>query len=95
MSSTHDPRGPANIEPEVFEVLWRLYRRGETDLLEGGVPTPVIARELGRTRTTAYGVLERLEQQGVVTKVDGAAPDNYRARLSWAPVALLDGGEQL
>ena len=94
MSTAQDPRGPENIEPEVFETLWRLYRRGETDLLEGGVPTPRIGRELDRTRKTAYGVLERLEEQGVVRQVDGAAPDDYRARISWAPTALLDGGAQ-
>lgn len=92
-TSQEDPRGPKNIEPEVFEVLWRLHRRGETDLLEGGVPTPRIGRELGRTRKTTYKVLQRLEEQGVVRQVHGAAPDDYRARISWAPTALLDGGD--
>ncbi len=94
MSMAHDPRGPSNIEPEVFEALWRLYHRGETDLLDGGVPTPRLARELGRTRKTVYGVLQRLEAQGAATKVHGAAPESYRARMSWAPTALLDGGAQ-
>jgi len=94
MSMAHDPRGPSNIEPEVFEALWRLYQRGETDLLDGGVPTPRLGRELGRTRKTVYGVLQRLEAQGVVQQLHGAAPENYRPRLSWAPIALLEGGEQ-
>lgn len=91
MSSAHDPRGPKNIEPEVFEALWRLYRRGETDLLDAGVPAHQIARELGRTRRTVQGVLERLEEQGVVEHVHGAAPDNYRARMSWVPSPFADG----
>jgi len=88
-----DPRGPQNIEPEVFETLWRLYRRGERDLLEGGVPTTKLAAELGRTRDTTHDVLSRLQEQGVVERVEGANPDDYRARKSWAPTALLDGGE--
>lgn len=95
MSSAQDPRGPTNIEPEVFEALWRLYRNGETDLLAGGVPTQRIARETDRTRGTVKCVLDRLEQQAVVTKLHGAAPEDYRARMSWAPAALANGGEQL
>ena len=94
MSSAKDPRGPQNIEPEVFEVLWRLYRSGETDLLDGGVTAYRIAREVDRNRTTVRGVLARLKKQGVVQPVDGAAPDNYRARRSWVPTALFDGGEE-
>jgi len=95
MSAVHDdPRGPPNIEPEVFEALWRLYRHGECDLLNGGIPTRRVASHLGRTRKTVRGVLYRLEEQGVVSQIHGANPENYRARKSWAPTALLEGGEE-
>ncbi len=94
MSRVQDPRGPDNIEPEVFEALWRLFRRGERDLLEGGVPASTLAGHLDRSRSTVDKVLCRLADQEIVCRVDGVAPDNYRARHSWAPAALLDRGDQ-
>jgi len=80
------------IEAAVFESCWRLYRKQETDLLDGGVASATIASELGITRDRTRSALQRLQEQGVVVALDGAAPDNYRARRSFVPTALLDDG---
>ncbi len=83
-------RGPEN-DPYVFEVCWRLYRRGEHDLLDGGVAPIRIARELGIGRKAAVRSLERLRDDGVVVKLHGANPTDYSGRSSYAPQALLGG----
>jgi len=96
MSATHsrDRRRGSRSEARVVEVCWRLYRRGETDLLDGGVPTATIARRIEVSRGVARKILERLADQGVLVRLDGANPTNYRSRPSYAPAALYDGGEQ-
>ena len=87
-------RRPCEIEAAVFETCWRLYREQETDLLEGGVASATIASELGTTRDRTRSALQRLQEQGVLVALDGAAPDNYRARRSFVPTALAgDRGE--
>ncbi len=83
----------SDIEPAVFEVCWRLYKRGEIDLLDGGVPSARIAEELEASHSAVRSALQRLEQRGVITALDGAAPENFRARRSFVPTALLEGGE--
>ncbi|NHX37646.1 MULTISPECIES: hypothetical protein [Halolamina] len=83
----------SEIEPAVFEVCWRLYKRDETDLLDGGVASARIAEELDATHSTTRSTLQRLQQRGVVTALDGAAPHDLRARQSFVPTALLEGGE--
>jgi len=83
----------SEIEPAVFEVCWRLYKRGETDLLDGGVASARIAEELGASHSAVRSALQRLEQRDAVTALDGAAPENFRARRSFVPTALLGGGE--
>lgn len=89
-------RRTSEIEPQVFEICWRLYTRDETDLLGGGVPSARIAEELGSSHSATRSALQRLQKRGVVTALDGAAPHNYRARRSFVPTALVedDGGEQ-
>lgn len=86
MSMVQDPRGPENIEPEVFETLWQLYRRGERDLLKGGVLTIVDARAVDGERVTVNKVLRRLAEKGVVEYVHGA----YPRRLPGAKVLGTD-----
>lgn len=88
-------RRTSEIEPEVFEACWRLFKRDETDLLDGGVASARIASELGVTRERVRSALQRLERQGVVVSVQGAAPDDYRARCSFVPDPFADvtGGE--
>ena len=86
-------RGPEK-DPYVFETVWRLYKAGEHDLLDGGVAPIQVARELGIGRKAAVRSLERLCKQGVVVKLDGANPTDYAGRSSFAPAALYDGGEQ-
>jgi hypothetical protein len=92
-AASSDGRRSCEIEAAVFEACWRLYRRQETDLLDGGVASATIARELGTTKSVVRSALQRLQDQGVVITLDGAAPDNYRARTSFVPTALYDGGD--
>ncbi|MBP1985929.1 hypothetical protein [Halolamina salifodinae] len=89
-------RRSSEIEATIFEACWRLYQRDETDLLEGGVASARIANELGITRDRARSALQRLGSQGVVVSVQGAAPEDYRARRSFVPAPFADGtgGEQ-
>lgn len=80
-------------DPLVFEVCWRLYRRGDHDILDGGVAPVQVARELSIGRKAAVRSLDRLREEGVVVKLHGANPTDYAGRTSYAPAALL-GGEQ-
>jgi len=73
--------------------LLAALQRGETDLLDGGVASARIAEELEASHSAARSALQRLEQRGVVTARDGAAPESLRARRSFVPTALLEGGE--
>ena len=97
MSAAHsrDRRRGSRAEARVFELCWRLYSREETDLLDAGVPVAAIEREIGDVN---YGVirkiLDRLANRGVLVRLDGANPDTFRSRSSYAPAALYDGGEQ-
>jgi len=93
VASSRERIRSSEIEPAVFEVCWRLYKRGETDLLDGGVASARIAEELEASHSAARSALQRLEQRGVVTARDGAAPESLRARRSFVPTALLEGGE--
>ncbi|WP_373190011.1 hypothetical protein [Halolamina sp.] len=85
--------GGVDNDPYVFEVCWRLYRRGERDLLDGGVAPIQVARELGIGRKAAVRSLNRLCDEGVAVKLDGAKPTNLAGRSSYAPVPLYNGGE--
>ena len=89
-----DGRQSSRIEADIFEACWRLARQEETDLLGGGVPTCRVAEVVGVTPRVARQILRRLADQGIVVRLDGAAPDNYRARTSFVPTALYDGGDQ-
>lgn len=80
------------FEAAVFETCWRRYQAGERDLLGGGVATCIIADRLDADWPKAARVLERLEREGVLVELHGATPTDLRARTSWAPVALHDGG---
>jgi len=93
-----DERSLVNCGPErdpyVFEACWRLYKRGETDLLEGGVSPTQIVFELRVGRKAVIRSLKRLCEEGVVVKLYGAKPTDYTGRASYAPVALHAGGEE-
>jgi len=93
VASSRERIRSSEVEPAVFEACWRLYKRDQTDLLDGGVPSTRIAEEIEASHSTARSALQRLEQRGVVTALDGAAPENFRARRSFVPTALLGGGE--
>ncbi len=93
VASSRERIRSSDIEPAVFEACWRLYKRDETDLLDGGVPSTRIADELEASHSAVRSALQRLEQRGVITALDGAAPENFRARCSFVPTALLEGGE--
>ncbi len=93
VASSRERIRSSKIEPPVFEACWRLYKRGETDLLDGGVPSARIAEEVDASHSAVRSALQRLEERDVVTARDGAAPENLRARRSFVPTALLEGGE--
>jgi len=82
------------VEPAVFEVIWRCYKRGETDLLDGGVAPRTIANCLQADYDAVKRATHRLENQGYLVQLQGASPRNLGARSSFAPAALFDGGEQ-
>jgi hypothetical protein len=86
---------PTELELAVFELAWRCYRNGETDLLGGGVAPATIARETDSRRAEVSDVCRRLRDEGLFVAFDGANPENYRPRESFAPAALVedDGGE--
>jgi len=92
-NSERPDRHHTDIERIVFEVCWRLYKRGETDLLDAGVPPHRIEKELHAHRRQIKRALLRLERKGVIVRLDGCDPECYRARTSFAPAALYDGGE--
>lgn len=85
-----------DFELAVFEVIWRRYRRGETDLLEGAIPPAAVAREIGSTVGAVSEHCVRLRDEGVLVEVDGVDPERYHPRRSFAPAALVEdnGGEQ-
>lgn len=98
MSRAVDPsrHRPTELELAVVEVVWRRYRRDETDLLGGGVPPAAIADELGSTVGAVSELCTQLRDEGVLVQLEGANPENYRSRRSFAPAALVEdnGGEQ-
>jgi len=85
---------PTELELDVFELIWRRYKRDQTDLLEGGVPPRVVARELDAKVSSVSEICSRLRDEGVLIELDGAAPTDYGYRRSFAPAALYDGGER-
>lgn len=92
---SRDRRRGSRAEARVFETVWRHYQRGETDLLDGGVPLATVDRELQDVdREVIRKILERLANRGVLVRLDGANPYNFGSRQSFAPAALFDGGEQ-
>jgi|GEM_PF-4055764 hypothetical protein len=52
-------------DPFVFDACWRLYKRGETNLLQGGVSTTQISCELGICWKAAIRWLGRCEMQAL------------------------------
>jgi len=72
--------------------VWRLYRRGERDLLDSGV-APVRSRAARHRPKDCRRLLNRICDEGVVIKLDGAKPTNYAGRTSYAPSVLYNGGE--
>lgn len=98
MSRAVDPwdNRPTDLELAVFEVIWRRYRRGETDLLEGGVPPAAVAREIGSTVGAVSEHCVRLRDEGVLVEVHGVDPERLNPRRSFVPAALVEdtGGEQ-
>ncbi|WP_135807342.1 polysaccharide deacetylase family protein [Halorussus marinus] len=60
-------------------------REGRTDLLEGGVPSEVLADEFGMDQHAMQDRLQTLVQTGRLVRVRGAAPDTYRPRPSYRP----------
>jgi len=92
---SRDRRRGSRAEARVFEHCWRLYRREETDLLDAGVPLATIDREIDDVdRDVIRKILERLANRGVLVRLDGADPDTFRSRSSYAPAALFQGGER-
>lgn len=85
---------PTDLELAVFEVIWRRYKRGERDLLDGGVAPRAIAQELDENTKSVSELCSRLRDEGVLVELDGAAPTDYRHRRSFAPAALYNGGDQ-
>lgn len=85
---------PTELELEVFELVWRRYRQGETDLLDGGVAPRSVAQEFDATSGSVSDVCSRLRDDGIFVELDGADPETARWRRSFAPAALYDGGEQ-
>jgi len=96
VNSERPDRHHTDVDCIVFELCWRLYRRGETDLLDAGVPPHRIEQELHAHQRQIKRALLRLERGGVVVRLDGCDPETYRARTSFAPTALVDvdGGER-
>ncbi len=92
---SRDRRQGSCAEAHVFELCWRLYTRGEVDLLDAGVPVAAVEREVDNvSNDVVRKILDRLANRGVLVRLDGANPDNFRSRSSYAPAALYDGGEQ-
>lgn len=80
------------FEGNVFETCWRCYQAGERDLLGGGVSTRTITDRLDAGWHQVWRTLARLERDGVVVELHAATPTDLRARTSWAPAAIHDGG---
>mgnify|MGYP002760829226 CR=1 FL=1 len=84
---------PTELELGVFEVCWRRYKRGDRDLLDGGVAPRTIAHELDALVSSVSEICTRLRDEGILVELDGAAPTNYSHRRSLAPAALYEGGD--
>lgn len=86
---------PTELELAVFELAWRCYRNGDTDLLGGGVAPATIAQHVDSRRAEVSDVCRRLRDEGPFVEFDGVNPRNKRPRRSFAPAALVenDGDE--
>jgi hypothetical protein len=70
---------------ETHQVLRALWREGETDILEGGVPAEKIAAETDTTPGVARDRLHELTDAGLARQLDGVDPENLTCRKSWRP----------
>ncbi|QLG62813.1 hypothetical protein [Halorarum salinum] len=75
---------------QVFESCWRLYKRGETGPMEGGVLPRTLADAVDTTRNVIQKRCTVLVARGVLVKLDTLAGDPLRPVVSWAPAALVE-----
>jgi predicted transcriptional regulator len=78
-------RAPSRSLDEYYEVLVDLYKRGECDGLNGGVPADRLAAELGTTHSAANDNLTQLCTAGRAEVVWGVNPETGRPRQSYRP----------
>lgn len=85
---------PSDLELEVFETVWRRYKRGARDIWKGGVAPRDIADDIGGKVGSVSRVCDRLRDEDVFVELNGAKPaGDYAARRSYAPAALYEGGD--
>jgi len=78
---SRDRRQGSCAEAHVFELCWRLYTRGEVDLLDAGVPVAAVEREVDNvSNDVVRKILEavpKLETAEVPIEWDGAVDDYW------------------
>ncbi|RYJ13293.1 hypothetical protein ELS19_04470 [Halogeometricum borinquense] len=74
-------RNPPVPDDEIVRTLKRLYRAGECDSADGGVPSCAIAEELGVTNSP---INRRLKHDDRARSVWGIGPNGPRP--SWIPL---------
>lgn len=67
----------------LIEAVREATAEGRTDWLEGGVPSAVLADELGMEQRALKERLRELVKEGRLVRVRGADPATYRARPSY------------
>lgn len=69
----------------VLEAVDEALAAGDRDLLEGGVTPTDVAQHCGLSPDRLQDRFRALEVDGELSKVWGADPETYRARVSWLP----------